>query len=213
MMNNDLKKIIEIKPVDQYFSISWRLSLRCNYDCMYCSYDWHDNTSKHKSLDELKNTWLSIFEKTHFKNLKYKMSFTGGEPTNNKNLLPFLTWLRQNFNEHIFQINLTSNGSATYKYYLKLFDLVDNISLSTHSEFFDEKQFFDKVCALNKSISKSKFLFVNLMDEYWNRERLQYYKNILEINGIHYSINEINYKYKTREHPVLKGKLNLDINH
>lgn len=210
-MIND-KKIIEIKPVDQYFSISWRLSLRCNYDCMYCSYDWHDNTSKHKSLDELKTSWISIFQKTKDKNLKYKINFTGGEPTNNKNMLPFIAWLRQNYGEHIFNISLTSNGSATLKYYLKLFNFVDNISLSTHSEFFNENQFFDMVCVLSKSIPKSKFLFVNLMNEYWNSDRIPFYQKILETHAIPYIINEINYKYKTRDNPVNKGKLNLDIN-
>lgn len=209
-MNHDFPKIIEIKPVDQYFSLSWRITLRCNYDCMYCSYDWHDTTSKHKSLDELKNAWISIFEKTKHKNLKYKISLTGGEPTNNKNLLPFLTWLRQNYNEHLFQILLTSNGSATYSYYLKLFQVIDNISFSTHSEFFKEQKFFDMICALQKTISKDKFLFVNLMDEYWNQERLPIYKKILETNGINYAVNQINYKHKIREYPVFKGKLDLD---
>lgn len=211
-MKNNIK-IISVEPVEPYFSLSWRLSLRCNYDCMYCSNDWHDTSSKHKSLEELKYIWTTVFEKTKHKNLKYKINFTGGEPTNNKHFISFLKWLRQNFNEHIYQILLTSNGSATYNYYLKLFQFVDNISLSTHSEFFNEKKFFDMICRLQKTIPKTKFLFINIMNEFWNTDRISLYKKILETNKIQYVVNEINYTHKIRLVPVNKGKLNLDINH
>lgn len=205
------RKVIQVEPTDNYFSINWQIGIRCNYDCMYCPPSSHDNTSKHHSLEKLQQAWLSIYEKTHHRNLPYKIAFTGGELTTNKNFLPFVNWLRTNYNKDIFKLLLTTNGSATYKYYSKLFEVLDNISFSIHSEFFDEKKFFDLVVKLKKAISNDKFIRVEIMNEYWNQERIPKYIELLNANEISYSLNKITYKYQTRTYPIMQGKLNLDI--
>ena len=143
--------------------------------------------------------------------MPYKIAFTGGELTTNKNFLPFVNWLRTNYNKDIFKLLLTTNGSATYKYYSKLFEVLDNISFSIHSEFFDEKKFFDLVVKLKKAISNDKFIRVEIMNEYWNQERIPKYIELLNANEISYSLNKITYKYQTRTYPIMQGKLNLDI--
>lgn len=204
-------RVIEIFPIENTFSITWELGRRCNYDCMYCGPQWHDSTSKHKSLDELKANWLSIFEQSKGRGLKYKISFTGGEVTGNKAFYPFVKWLRENYSDSIKQILLTTNGSATYNYYLKMFEVVDNISFSTHSEHIDEKKFFATVIKLRETIAKDKFIHVNVMNEFWNTERIAAYVDILKQNNISHNVNEIEYSYKTREVPIMKGKLNLEI--
>lgn len=206
-----MKNIIAVKPVEEYFSIDWRISLRCNYDCMYCSNEWHDTHSKHLSLEELKNIWLNVYNKTNHRNLKYKIGLTGGEPTNNKNLIPFLSWLVGEYAENIYHIGLTSNGSATSSYYLKLYKYLNAISFSLHSEFFDEKKFIETILFLKKNIDKDKLLHVCIMNEYWNASRIPLYKSIFDENNVSYSINEINFKYKIRSDPMQKGKFNLDI--
>lgn len=204
-------KIISVKPSEEYFSLTWRLGIRCNYDCMYCSSEWHDNTSVHHSLETLQNAWQDIFNKTKHRNLKYKISFAGGEVTSSKHFLPFIKWLRDNFKEHLFQILLTTNGSANYTYYSKLYEYVDNISFSTHSEHINEQEFFDMILKLHANIDKKKFIHVNIMNEFWNRDRIPHYKKILDNAGISNNINEINYTHQTRRIPILKGKLNLEI--
>jgi molybdenum cofactor biosynthesis enzyme MoaA len=178
---------------------------------MYCSPRWHDNTSKHKSLDELKANWLSIYTQSQQHKLKYKISFTGGEVTGNKHFYPFVKWLRENYGEHIQQILLTTNGSATYKYYSKLYEVVDNISFSVHSEHIDEKKFFDTVIKLHATIAKDKFIHVNIMNEFWNSERIPVYAELLKAHNISHNINEIDYTQQTRTIPIMKGKLNLEI--
>jgi hypothetical protein len=45
--------------------------------------------------------------------LQYKIAFTGGEVTANKDFLPFLEWLRDNYNKYLSQLLITTNGSAT----------------------------------------------------------------------------------------------------
>jgi molybdenum cofactor biosynthesis enzyme MoaA len=178
---------------------------------MYCSPRWHDNTSKHKDLDTLKRNWIEIFQRTHQQNLKYKISFTGGEVTGNKHFLPFVKWLRTEYGAHLSQLLLTTNGSATLKYYTKLFEVIDNISFSTHSEHMNEQAFFDTVIALKNTISKDKFIHVNVMNEFWNQDRIAYYQKLLDDNHINYYLNQLNYSFQTRTIPIMKGKLNLAI--
>lgn len=204
-------RVIQVFPTEEYFSITWELGRRCNYDCMYCGPQWHDSTSKHKSLEELKNNWIGIYEQSRYLKLKYKISFTGGEVTGNKNFYPFVQWLRKEYPTAIGQILLTTNGSATYKYYAKLFEVVDNISFSTHSEHIDEQAFFDMVVKLKQTIGSDKFIHVNIMNESWNQDRIPAYKQILMQHQISHNVNEIDYAHQTRTIPIMKGKLNLAI--
>lgn len=205
-----MNKIIKIEPAIKKFSITWMLGSFCNYDCMYCPTELHDNTSKPHELEILKKTWLNILEKTKHNNLEYKISFTGGEVTANKSFLPLLEWLNTNFSE-ITEIVITTNGSASYNYYKKLSEFVTAISFSTHSEFIDEEKFFQNAEMLNRLMKRPKKSFhVNVMNEFWNTERIELYKEFLEEKNISYSVNEINYNHKTRENIKLQGNYNFE---
>ena len=135
-----MTKIVSIRPTENLFSVTWMLGSRCNYDCMYCDPEWHDMTSTPHDLGTLKQVWNNIYQASKSKNLPYKISFTGGEVTANKHFLPFVAWLKENYN--ISSILITTNGSAGLKYYEKLTNYVDAISFSTHTEFMNEKIFF-----------------------------------------------------------------------
>jgi molybdenum cofactor biosynthesis enzyme MoaA len=204
-------RIVQVSPTEDYFSINWQVGVRCNYDCMYCSPEWHDTTSQHHDLETMQKAWHSIVEKTEHLKLSYKISFTGGELTTNKHFLPFVGWLRQNYNSRLFKLMVTTNGSATLKYYTKMFDAIDNITFSVHSEHINEQKFFDMIIKLKNTINDSQFLQVAIMNEFWNKDRIVLYKEILDQNGISYTVNEIDYKYQTRTYPILQGKLNLEV--
>ena len=207
-----MNSVVSVTPAEKYFSISWRLGLHCNYDCMYCGPQWHNNNGNHHSLDKLQLAWENLYAKSAHLELPYKISFTGGEPTSSKHFLPFITWLRTNYNANIHQLLVTSNGSATYKYYARLLDTgIDNLTLSLHSEHVDEVEFFDTVVQLNKHRLDGKFIHVNIMNEFWNTARIEYYKTLLDTHNVSYSVNEIDYSYRTRTIPIIKGKLNLAI--
>jgi molybdenum cofactor biosynthesis enzyme MoaA len=204
-------RIVQVTPTEEYFSVTWQVGIRCNYDCMYCSPEWHDNTSKHHSLEKLKEAWLRIYSKTQYLNLPYKISFTGGELTTNRHFLPFVTWLREQYGNKLFKLLLTTNGSATFKYYSKMFDAIDNISFSVHSEHINEQKFFDMIIKLKQQISKSKFIQVDIMNESWNKDRIPLYTDLLTKHNISYTINEIDYKFQNRVYPIFQGKLNLEV--
>lgn len=204
-------KIISVKPVPEFFSLTWMLGSRCNYDCMYCPTELHDSTSKPHDLETMQKVWMNIFDKTKHKNLPFKICFTGGEVTTNRNFLPLVQWLKENF-PSIACVMLTTNGSASKDYYLKLANYVEAISFSIHSEYIDEKKFFDTVQAVDKiMVRPKKSLHVNIMDEFWNQSRITVYKDWLMKNNIDHSVNVIDYTLKHREHVLQNGKYNLEV--
>ena len=204
-------KIIQVRPVPEYFSITWMLGARCNYDCMYCPAELHDTTSIPHNLETMKQVWQNIYNKSKDKNLPYKISFTGGEVTANKNFLPLVQWIRETFDE-VKMILFTTNGSASKNHYLKLAKYVESISFSTHSEFMNEEEFFIKVEAVDKIMLRpDKSVHVNIMDEYWNQDRILLYQQWLTDRNISYSINSIDYESKTRNFIFTKGTQNLAI--
>jgi MoaA/NifB/PqqE/SkfB family radical SAM enzyme len=205
-MNN----IIAVKPTEEVFSITWMLGRRCNYDCMYCPTELHDKISKHHDLVKLKEAWIKIHAQTAVKQLAYKICFTGGEVTANKHFLPFVSWLKENYN--ISSILITTNGSAGLRYYEKLTNYVDAISFSTHTEFMNEKVFFQKAKVLNKLMIRPKKSFhVNIMDEHWAKDRIKLYEKFCIKNQISFSVNEIDYRRKNREEVLRNGRNNLEI--
>ena len=58
---------------------------------------------------------------------------------------------------------------------------------------------------------KEKFIHVEIMDEFWNQDRIPAYVEILKHHHISYNINQIGYETQTRSYPIMKGKQNLDI--
>ena len=79
------KKIIKIEPTNPTFAVTWNIGLRCNFDCMYCPEKYHNLTDTDLTLAELQSRWEVIFAKTQKRGLKYKLAFSGGEITANKN--------------------------------------------------------------------------------------------------------------------------------
>ena len=205
-----MTKIIKVESVPNYFAVNWMLGALCNYDCMYCDKELHDTTSKPHSLELMQESWRNIQRQTQHLNLPYKISFTGGEVTANKNFLPFLKWIREQVGESAF-IVFTTNGSASLNYYKKVTKLVNAIGFSTHSEFMDEKKFFEKVRAINEMMVRpEKSVHVSLMNEYWNQDRIELYKKFMDEHEIHYSLNTIDYTRQTRTFFVKKGVYNID---
>lgn len=202
-------KIIRVEPITPMISLSWMLGTRCNYDCMYCPSTLHDTTSKHPDLNKLIQTWDNFYQRTKDRQIPYKISFTGGEVTANRSFLPLLKYIRNN-NFNIGQILVTTNGSASKNYYAKLAALVDAISFSTHSEFFNEQEFFNKVSIIHQiMIRPEKSVHVNIMDESWNQKRIPVYQSWLDQRGISYSVNAIDYSQQIRNVAVQQGVTNL----
>lgn len=204
-----MSKIISVHPVPEHFSITWMLGPRCNYDCMYCPDELHDSTSIPHDLETMQQAWVNIYQSTKKRNLQYKISFSGGEVTANKNFLPLVEWLRNNYND-IDMIVVTTNGSASLNYYTRLANQVEAISFSTHTEFFNEHEFFTKAEAIDQLMVRPRKSFhVNIMNEYWAQDRIILYKARLDQKNISNTINEIDYTRQSKITFQQKGVWNL----
>mgnify|MGYP001366684311 CR=1 FL=1 len=123
---------------EESFQVTWDMSPRCNYDCSYCPPTRHDNFSKHPSLEELRYTFDGIVR--YFKTLnayvKHKqvltISMTGGEPTNNPALLPFLEEVSSKYPDVL--LGITSNGTFSEKYCDRMIDMGVRCTISYHCE-------------------------------------------------------------------------------
>jgi len=122
--------------------VYWELGRRCNYDCSYC-WPWiHNNTDRHKTLEELMKA-TSLIEEKFTKGEAVNFIISGGEPTANKN---FLDWLRY-LNAMGHHVSLHSNGSRLPDYYREIIHYGD-LNLSVHFEFYDRNKFVRVVEAI-----------------------------------------------------------------
>lgn len=203
-MSKQLQSIIRIEPVDNFFRINWRFDIRCNYDCCYCDKEWHSLSSPVKTLKDLKESWIKIYDLASQKKLPLQLSFLGGEPTANRNFLPLVEWIYQNYGSAIALCGLSTNGSAPVRIYQKLIDTVDFISFSIHSEFWNEAKFFDTVIRTKQhSLGSKKRINVTIMDEPWNRHRFDYYKIVLDSYNIDWKMVSINWMHAARSIPII----------
>lgn len=130
------------------FQVTWDLGRRCNYDCSYCPVTRHDNFSPHASLDELKENTDFLFEYIdtymQYRDFKFtSIGFTGGEPTVNPNFIPFIQYLKSEYETkyaHKWKANfaLTSNGAMGEKMAQRVMENMRHITVSYHAES-DEK--------------------------------------------------------------------------
>lgn len=133
-----LTKIHEIDRKQIY----WELGPRCNYSCSYCGPTTHDDHSVHRSLTELVAGALKL-EENFLKGRGASYVFSGGEPTLNPDLLPFLQFLK----DFGHKISIHSNGSRLPEYYKKLIHLT-NLNISVHFEFYKESRLLKVVEAI-----------------------------------------------------------------
>lgn len=204
-----MPEIVRIEPTQEMFYITWTIQLRCNYDCMYCGDIRHNTDGDMPNLEQLKSQWIQIFEKTKHRKLLYALVFSGGEPVINKDFLPFVTWLNDNYKQYLGPMGLVSNGSASLKHYLKLFKIIDYFTFSTHTEFFDDEKFFALSQGLAKYARKTsgKYFILNIMHEPWAKKSIPKFIDLCRRRGINYfETKHIDMSRCTRDYPIFKIK-------
>lgn len=181
---NDSNPIVKLKAFTDAFVVHWFIGKRCNFDCSYCPSMWHDKTSKDLSYDTLVEAWERIVRSTqHKKDVKYNLSILGGEPTLNKDFLPFMRWLHSEYKDKIVELGVITNGTAKSEYYKELVKYCTWITFTIHSEFTNERKFFNTVCETKQHASKC-MIHVNIMKEHRNSDRNEKIKEFLNAKNI-----------------------------
>jgi MoaA/NifB/PqqE/SkfB family radical SAM enzyme len=184
MIKTQAIKLINPEPM----MVTWDIGRRCNYDCTYCEATRHNNTSKHRTVEELKTTFNFIQRWTKLYNeqrnmLTTNINFTGGEPTSNPHFFDFIDYVKQ-FAE--YNLSLTTNGAWNKKLTSKIIKNFSGVTVSYHAEAHNtlKKQVLENIIALHAS---GIWLQVNVMlhVDFWNEA--VGVCNQLDILGIKYN--------------------------
>ena len=126
----------------EFKQVYWEIGRRCNYDCSYC-WPWiHNNYEAHKKLDQLMKA-TKLIEDKFIKGKKVNFIISGGEPTANKDFLPWLRYLHS-CGHHV---SLHSNGSRLPEYYKEIIHYGD-LNISVHFEFYNREKLVKVVQAV-----------------------------------------------------------------
>ncbi len=120
--------------------IQWLFGNVCNYDCSYCPKQLHTSTVKFSDprilIDAIQYTVSSL----RMIDREPAFEFVGGEPTLN----PALLEMCQRMGNKQLQNKLTTNGSASLKWFEEHYHYFSTIEISYHTEFADQ-QHIEKV--------------------------------------------------------------------
>jgi MoaA/NifB/PqqE/SkfB family radical SAM enzyme len=216
------QEIIKIdNTTEEAFQITWDVGRRCNYDCTYCPSHRHDNFSKHASYEKLVHTFN--FVKEYFDTINQyvineqhlSLSLTGGEPTNNPNLLNLFRHIKKYDQRYSKHVSITSNGTFSEKYCNELTDMEIGVTVSYHCEA--DAKLKSKIVERIYQLSERKYRKpkINLMfhaNEDYFRECVELANRFLK-DGIKFSPRIIGeggdkfpyaHSYTKEQHKILK---------
>ena len=181
------KSLIKIEPLDKdLFVFQWMVTRRCQFDCSYCPDFWHDRKAPSHSLSMLKLTATRIIQNLPPNpDRRFLLNITGGEPTTNKNLILFLKWFGKNYS---YSANVSTNGTKNVDYYKELIKH-SSVFFTIHSEFANERKIITNIIETHKFAIKNNLsnkVMVFFVQEHWNNEVEQTYKDFFEKQGIIY---------------------------
>jgi len=147
--------------------VTWDIGRRCNYDCSYCEASRHNNSSKHRNLDEMISVLEFVNKYTKIYNCdKININFTGGEPTSNPIFFDFIEYAKTHGN---YGLGLTTNGAFSPKFINTIEKHFDWVTVSYHYEANTKLK--TNVLENIKELHKRKIkLSVNVMMhvDYWD---------------------------------------------
>jgi hypothetical protein len=167
------------------FLLDWEVTKLCNLDCSYCTtgieYGGHDNSTKHPPLEECIKSIDFMFAYVDLY-MKYKklsqrkviLNVYGGESLYHPNIVEILNEVHKKYQAYkdnwFLTVTCTTNAIIGAQQWKKITPLIDNFTLSYHSEVNQKQKEIFKKNALNlKNINKPHKVIVmmNNKKELW----------------------------------------------
>lgn len=174
-------KVTSIWPHQDSIHVEWNLGKRCNYDCSYCPSEIHDNFSSHIDIDVLQCAVDQLCEIDK----PVRISLTGGEPCIHPDIEVLLEYLKM---KNISWVNLTTNGTRGYRWYLDNEMFYNHIVFSLHFEH-DWHRVFDTILKYYDGTERE--FHVNLMAHQDYIEHVKIVAKTLDDLGIKYAVRRI----------------------
>ena len=73
-------EIKSYKNLNGLLSLSWQLTMKCNYHCSYCSQNNNKNKYDFFSQKQIEEIAAKLKENIIFNNIPVRIHLTGGEP-------------------------------------------------------------------------------------------------------------------------------------
>jgi MoaA/NifB/PqqE/SkfB family radical SAM enzyme len=130
------------------FLLDWELTKLCNLDCSYCPTGidgGHDNTTKHPPLDDCLRSIDFMYQYVD-QYMKYKkesqrkvvLNVYGGESLFHPDIVEILEAARTKYEQYKdlwhLTVNCTTNGAIGQKQWERIVPLIDEFTVSYHSE-------------------------------------------------------------------------------
>lgn len=174
-------KVTSAWPHQDQLKVEWNLGKRCNYDCTYCPAVIHDNFSSHTDINVLEKT----VDKLCDLGKPLRISLTGGEPCVHPDIESLLEYFKR---KDIFWVNLTTNGTRGYRWYLQNEMFFNHLVFSLHFEQ-DWTRVFDTILKFYDSTELD--FFVNIMAHYDYMHNVKVVVKKFDEIGIEYAIRRI----------------------
>lgn len=174
-------KVTSIWPHQDQIKVEWNIGKRCNYDCSYCPSFIHDNFSPHTDINILENAVDRLCEIGK----PLRISLTGGEPCVHPDIEDLLEYFKR---KNIFWVNLTTNGTRGYRWYLDNEIFFNHLVFSLHFEF-DYTRIVDTIIKYSESTEKQFFVNVMAHHDYINKVKTVVKK--FDKIGIKYAVRRI----------------------
>jgi len=140
------------------FLLDWEITMKCNLDCSYCrrgTYGGHDNSTRHPPLEQCLDTigfmfaYVDLYMRQKPKGIRYVMlNVYGGESLHHPHIIPILEQVHQVYQQQYrdswhLTVTTTTNAIVSEKKMQKIIPLIDEFTVSYHSEnSADQKQLF-----------------------------------------------------------------------
>jgi organic radical activating enzyme len=136
--------------------VTWKLHIRCNYDCSYCPDYIHSMVDDYSDIQTHQQTFLKIPPAD-----KLRVELLGGEPTLWKPLPEFMDWCTQ---QRPVEFRIMTNGSSNLDRLLE-FHQRAQLVISMHDEYVTQKQIDRWIQFLSTTKSKNRVFFKSFLDK------------------------------------------------
>jgi len=130
------------------FLLDWELTMKCNLDCSYCTYDLyggHDNSTQHPDKTACLQALDFMFEYVD-QYMQYKpkgiryvvLNVYGGESLHHPDIVEILSTVRTKYTPYAdrwhLTVTTTTNAIVPHKKLLKILPYIDEFTVSSHVE-------------------------------------------------------------------------------
>jgi hypothetical protein len=171
-LQNIDNKFVYFKGNTDILRFEWFLSSKCNYECSYCPENFHNKLPHKNSYEKI----LIGINNLNNLNIKYNISFWGGEPTLFPNYIDICKIIVEKGNS-VFTV---TNGSRSSTFFKKLIHY-SSLNISLHQEFLNTENMIKNLKTILQEIENNNLTNWVMIRCMVKPGSLSYWNNFIKI--------------------------------